>query len=79
MHLLWCRSIRVFCITHTYTHQKKNGPHQKLKLGQVLAIQMDYEITLGNLDLRTLRATIHSYFGEILYQENILVTFIYEK
>ncbi|AET01025.1 DNA-directed RNA polymerase subunit beta [Medicago truncatula] len=58
----------------------KNGPHLKLKSGQVITIQMDSVIIRSaNPYLATPEATIHSHYGEILYQGDILVTFIYEK
>ncbi|KAL5067361.1 hypothetical protein RYX36_018248 [Vicia faba] len=58
----------------------KNGPHLKLKSGQVITVQMDYVIIrLANPYLATPEATIHDHYGEILSQGDILVTFIYEK
>nr|YP_002456463.1 RNA polymerase beta' subunit [Trifolium subterraneum]ACF20543.1 RNA polymerase beta' subunit [Trifolium subterraneum] len=60
--------------------QMKNGPHLKLKSGQVLTVQMDSVIIRSaNPYLATPGATIHGHYGEILYQGDILVTFLYEK
>nr|AWT40569.1 RNA polymerase beta' subunit [Cercis chuniana] len=56
----------------------KNGPH--LKSGQVLIVQMDsVVIRSANAYLATPGATVHGHYGEILYEGDILVTFIYEK
>nr|YP_010566775.1 RNA polymerase beta subunit [Medicago rigiduloides]UZC32418.1 RNA polymerase beta subunit [Medicago rigiduloides] len=58
----------------------KNGPHLKLKSGQVITVQMDSVIIRSaNPYLATPGATIHGHYGEILYQGDILVTFLYEK
>lgn len=60
--------------------QTKNGPHLKLKSGQVLTVQMDSVIIRSaNPYLATPGATIHGHYGEILFEGDILVTFIYEK
>nr|YP_010389602.1 RNA polymerase beta'' subunit [Chesneya acaulis]UPT34346.1 RNA polymerase beta'' subunit [Chesneya acaulis] len=60
--------------------QMKNGPHLKLKSGQVLTVQMDSVIIRSaNPYLATPGATIHGHYGEILYEGDILTTFIYEK
>nr|YP_009141491.1 RNA polymerase beta' subunit [Lathyrus tingitanus]AIL56017.1 RNA polymerase beta' subunit [Lathyrus tingitanus] len=60
--------------------QMKNGPHLKLKSGQVITVQMDSVIIRSaNPYLATPGATIHGHYGEILSQGDILVTFIYEK
>nr|BDB16019.1 RNA polymerase beta'' subunit [Onobrychis gaubae] len=60
--------------------QTKNGPQQKLKSGQVLTVQKDSVIIRSaNPYLATPGATIHGDYGEILYEGDILVTFIYEK
>nr|AIJ28281.1 RNA polymerase beta' subunit [Trifolium pratense] len=60
--------------------QMKNGPHLKLKSGQVLTVQMDSVIIrAANPYLATPGATIHGHYGEILFQGDILVTFLYEK
>nr|YP_010143552.1 RNA polymerase beta'' subunit [Halimodendron halodendron]QQL04759.1 RNA polymerase beta'' subunit [Halimodendron halodendron] len=60
--------------------QTKNGPHLKLKSGQVLTVQMDSVIIRSaNPYLATPGATIHGHYGEILYEGDIFVTFIYEK
>nr|YP_009486618.1 RNA polymerase beta' subunit [Bauhinia binata]AWB12841.1 RNA polymerase beta' subunit [Bauhinia binata] len=56
----------------------KNGPH--LKSGQVLIVQMDsVVIRSAHPYLATPGATVHGHYGEILYEGDILVTFIYEK
>nr|YP_010864085.1 RNA polymerase beta'' subunit [Indigofera atropurpurea]YP_010864334.1 RNA polymerase beta'' subunit [Indigofera cassioides]WGS97233.1 RNA polymerase beta'' subunit [Indigofera atropurpurea]WGS97482.1 RNA polymerase beta'' subunit [Indigofera cassioides] len=58
--------------------QTKNGPH--LKSGQILTVQMDSVIIRSaNPYLATPGATVHGHYGEILYEGDILVTFIYEK
>ncbi|KAE9612441.1 putative DNA-directed RNA polymerase [Lupinus albus] len=58
--------------------QIKNGPH--LKSGQVLSVQMDsVVIRSGTHHLATSGVTAHGHYGEILYEGDILVTFIYEK
>nr|BEG71824.1 RNA polymerase beta'' subunit [Astragalus iranicus] len=60
--------------------QTKNGPHFKLKSGQVLTVQKDSVIIRSAKPyLATPGATIHGHYGEILYEGDILVTFIYEK
>ncbi|CAI8612219.1 unnamed protein product [Vicia faba] len=65
---------------HGTIPKMKNGPHLKLKSGQVITVQMDSVIIrLANPYLATPEATIHGHYGEILSQGDILVTFIYEK
>nr|YP_010832391.1 RNA polymerase beta'' subunit [Astragalus pallasii]WFG51828.1 RNA polymerase beta'' subunit [Astragalus pallasii] len=60
--------------------QTKNGPHLKLKSGQVLTVEKDSVIIRSAKPyLATPGATIHGHYGEILYEGDILVTFIYEK
>nr|YP_009141350.1 RNA polymerase beta' subunit [Lathyrus inconspicuus]AIL55876.1 RNA polymerase beta' subunit [Lathyrus inconspicuus] len=60
--------------------QMQNGPHQKLKSGQVITVQMDSVIIRSaNPYLATPEATIHGHYGQIRSQGDILVTFIYEK
>nr|YP_009968478.1 RNA polymerase beta'' subunit [Galega officinalis]QMX77682.1 RNA polymerase beta'' subunit [Galega officinalis] len=60
--------------------QMKNGPDLKLKSGQVLTVQTDSVIIRSaNPYLATPGATIHGHYGEILYEGDIFVTFIYEK
>nr|YP_010832543.1 RNA polymerase beta'' subunit [Astragalus lithophilus]WFG52132.1 RNA polymerase beta'' subunit [Astragalus lithophilus] len=60
--------------------QTKNGPHLKLKSGQVITVQKDSVIIRSAKPyLATPGATIHGHYGEILYEGDILVTFIYEK
>nr|QWY88612.1 RNA polymerase beta'' subunit [Lovoa swynnertonii] len=56
----------------------KNGPH--LKSGQVLIVQVDSVVLRSaNPYLATPGATVHGHYGEILYEGDTLVTFIYEK
>nr|ATL60812.1 RNA polymerase beta'' subunit [Isertia laevis] len=56
----------------------KNGPH--LKSGQVIFVQVDsVVIRSARPYLATPGATVHGHYGEILYEGDILVTFIYEK
>nr|QHB74937.1 RNA polymerase beta' subunit [Brunellia trianae] len=56
----------------------KNGPH--LKSGQVIIVQIDsVVIRLAKPYLATPGATVHGHYGEILYEGDTLVTFIYEK
>nr|YP_010129345.1 RNA polymerase beta'' subunit [Heynea velutina]QPZ48570.1 RNA polymerase beta'' subunit [Heynea velutina]QPZ48653.1 RNA polymerase beta'' subunit [Heynea velutina] len=56
----------------------KNGPH--LKSGQVLIVQVDsVVIRSAKPYLATPGATVHRHYGEILYEGDTLVTFIYEK
>nr|YP_009572687.1 RNA polymerase beta' subunit [Seguieria aculeata]QBE88401.1 RNA polymerase beta' subunit [Seguieria aculeata] len=56
----------------------KNGPH--LKSGQVLIVQFDsVVIRSAKPYLATPGATVHGHYGEIIYEGDTLVTFIYEK
>nr|YP_009307034.1 RNA polymerase subunit beta'' [Ludwigia octovalvis]AOR53527.1 RNA polymerase subunit beta'' [Ludwigia octovalvis] len=56
----------------------KNGPH--LRSGQVLIVQLDsVVIRSAKPYLATPGATVHGHYGEILYDGDTLVTFIYEK
>nr|YP_010398108.1 RNA polymerase beta'' subunit [Perrottetia racemosa]UQK92918.1 RNA polymerase beta'' subunit [Perrottetia racemosa] len=56
----------------------KNGPH--LKSGQVLIVQVNsVVIRSAKPYLATPGATVHGHYGELLYEGNTLVTFIYEK
>nr|QXI86315.1 RNA polymerase beta'' subunit [Gentiana producta] len=56
----------------------KNGP--QLKSGQVICVQGDSVIIRSAKPyLATPGATIHSHYGEIFYEGDTLVTFIYEK
>nr|YP_010507459.1 RNA polymerase beta'' subunit [Vincetoxicum pingtaoanum]UXG54586.1 RNA polymerase beta'' subunit [Vincetoxicum pingtaoanum] len=56
----------------------KNGPH--LKSGQVIFVQADsVVIRSAKPYLATPGATVHGHYGEILYEGDTLVTFIYEK
>nr|WED07261.1 RNA polymerase beta'' subunit [Eryngium foetidum]WQT72907.1 RNA polymerase beta'' subunit [Eryngium foetidum] len=56
----------------------KNGPH--LKSGQVIIVQVDsVVIRSAKPYLATPGATVHGDYGEILYEGDTLVTFIYEK
>jgi DNA-directed RNA polymerase subunit beta' len=56
----------------------KNEP--RLKSGQVLIVHADSVILrLAKPYLTTPGATVHGHYGEILYEGDTLVTFIYEK
>nr|YP_010169612.1 RNA polymerase beta'' subunit [Swertia nervosa]QRZ59433.1 RNA polymerase beta'' subunit [Swertia nervosa] len=56
----------------------KNRPHQKS--GQVLLVQGDYVVIRSAKPyLATPGATVHGHYGEIFYERDTLVTFIYEK
>nr|QNU07874.1 RNA polymerase beta'' subunit [Rumex nepalensis] len=56
----------------------KNGPH--VKAGQVLIVQVDsVVIRAAKPYLATPGATVHGHYGEIVYEGDTLVTFIYEK
>nr|YP_010489435.1 RNA polymerase beta'' subunit [Bistorta emodi]UWM10904.1 RNA polymerase beta'' subunit [Bistorta emodi] len=56
----------------------KKGPH--LKAGQVLMVQVDsIVIRAAKPYLATPGATVHGHYGEIIYEGDTLVTFIYEK
>nr|YP_010698990.1 RNA polymerase beta'' subunit [Euphorbia helioscopia]QJQ26625.1 RNA polymerase beta'' subunit [Euphorbia helioscopia]WCH61488.1 RNA polymerase beta'' subunit [Euphorbia helioscopia] len=56
----------------------KRGPH--LKSGQVIIVHIDsVVIRSAKPYLATPGATVHGHYGEILYEGDTLVTFIYEK
>nr|YP_010207167.1 RNA polymerase beta'' subunit [Vatica xishuangbannaensis]UAX24116.1 RNA polymerase beta'' subunit [Vatica xishuangbannaensis] len=56
----------------------KNGPY--LKSGQVLIVQVDsVVIRSAKTFLATPGATVHGHYGEIVYEGDTLVTFLYEK
>nr|YP_010629454.1 RNA polymerase beta'' subunit [Begonia meyeri-johannis]WBN96410.1 RNA polymerase beta'' subunit [Begonia meyeri-johannis] len=56
----------------------KSGPH--LKSGQILIVQVDsVVIRSAKPYLATSGATVHLHYGEIIYEGDTLVTFIYEK
>nr|YP_009466317.1 RNA polymerase beta' subunit [Genlisea filiformis]AUN28372.1 RNA polymerase beta' subunit [Genlisea filiformis] len=56
----------------------KNGP--RLKSGQILLVEVDsVVIRLAKPYLATPGATVHGHYGEILYEGDPLITFIYEK
>nr|YP_010461183.1 RNA polymerase beta'' subunit [Titanotrichum oldhamii]UUF92113.1 RNA polymerase beta'' subunit [Titanotrichum oldhamii] len=56
----------------------KNAPH--LKSGQVILVQVDsVVIRPAKPYLATPGATVHGHYGEILYEGDTLITFIYEK
>nr|YP_009460168.1 RNA polymerase beta' subunit [Dalbergia hainanensis]YP_009863484.1 RNA polymerase beta'' subunit [Dalbergia odorifera]AUT81306.1 RNA polymerase beta' subunit [Dalbergia hainanensis]QHD47279.1 RNA polymerase beta' subunit [Dalbergia odorifera]QKD77537.1 RNA polymerase beta'' subunit [Dalbergia odorifera]QOU11197.1 RNA polymerase beta'' subunit [Dalbergia odorifera] len=58
--------------------QTKSRLH--LKSGQVLIVQIDSVlIRSANTYLATPGATVHGHYGEILFEGDVLVTFIYEK
>nr|YP_010898694.1 RNA polymerase beta'' subunit [Ripogonum discolor]YP_010898778.1 RNA polymerase beta'' subunit [Ripogonum elseyanum]WHM49957.1 RNA polymerase beta'' subunit [Ripogonum discolor]WHM50041.1 RNA polymerase beta'' subunit [Ripogonum elseyanum] len=57
----------------------KYGPHIK-KSGQILIVHVDsLVIRSAKPYLATPGATVHGHYGEILYEGETLVTFIYEK
>nr|AEZ01417.1 RNA polymerase beta' subunit [Japonolirion osense] len=57
----------------------KYGPHIK-KSGQILIVHVDsLVIRSAKPYLATPGATVHGHYGEILYEGDTLVTFIYEK
>ncbi|KAK1549071.1 hypothetical protein Q3G72_023610 [Acer saccharum] len=59
-------------------HSATNGPH--LKSGQVLIVQAgSVVIRSAKPYLATPGATVHGHYGEILYEGDTLITFIYEK
>nr|YP_009771497.1 RNA polymerase beta'' subunit [Poecilanthe parviflora]QIT02282.1 RNA polymerase beta'' subunit [Poecilanthe parviflora]QVX30326.1 RNA polymerase beta'' subunit [Poecilanthe parviflora] len=71
-------SLGQFICENVCIAQTKNGLH--LKSGQILIVQMDsVVIRSANLYLATPGATVHGHYGEILYEGDILITFIYEK
>nr|YP_010046287.1 RNA polymerase beta'' subunit [Acanthus ilicifolius]QJW33639.1 RNA polymerase beta'' subunit [Acanthus ebracteatus]QPG86492.1 RNA polymerase beta'' subunit [Acanthus ilicifolius]QYB20522.1 RNA polymerase beta'' subunit [Acanthus ilicifolius] len=56
----------------------KSAPH--LKAGQVILVQVDsVVIRSAKPYLATPGTTVHGHYGEILYQGDTLITFIYEK
>nr|UDN41041.1 RNA polymerase beta'' subunit [Myrsine divaricata] len=56
----------------------KNGPH--LKSGQVLIVQVDFVVIRSAKPyLATPGATVRGHYGEIFYEGDTLITFIYEK
>nr|YP_010146401.1 RNA polymerase beta'' subunit [Lagotis brevituba]QQO99333.1 RNA polymerase beta'' subunit [Lagotis brevituba] len=56
----------------------KNAPH--LKSGQVILVQFDsVVIRSAKPYLATPGATVHGHYGQILYEGDTLITFIYEK
>nr|YP_010449908.1 RNA polymerase beta'' subunit [Strychnos nux-vomica]UTU96622.1 RNA polymerase beta'' subunit [Strychnos nux-vomica] len=56
----------------------KNGPH--LKSGQVIFVQVDsVVIRSAKPYLAIPGATVHGHYGEIIYEGDTLVTFLYEK
>nr|YP_010940621.1 RNA polymerase beta'' subunit [Bistorta ochotensis]WLS49795.1 RNA polymerase beta'' subunit [Bistorta ochotensis] len=56
----------------------KKGPHPKA--GQVLIVQVDsIVIRAAKPYLATRGTTVHGHYGEIVYEGDTLVTFIYEK
>nr|YP_010934609.1 RNA polymerase beta'' subunit [Veronica anagallis-aquatica]AKZ23938.1 RNA polymerase beta'' subunit [Veronica americana]WKV26524.1 RNA polymerase beta'' subunit [Veronica anagallis-aquatica] len=56
----------------------KNAPH--LKSGQVILVQVDsIVIRSAKPYLATPGATVHGHYGQILYEGDTLITFIYEK
>nr|YP_010699341.1 RNA polymerase beta'' subunit [Marmoritis complanata]WCH62012.1 RNA polymerase beta'' subunit [Marmoritis complanata] len=58
----------------------KNASHLKLKSGQVILVQVDsVVIRSAKPYLATPGATVHGHYGEVLYEGDTLITFIYEK
>nr|YP_010121554.1 RNA polymerase beta'' subunit [Pinguicula alpina]QRE78584.1 RNA polymerase beta'' subunit [Pinguicula alpina] len=56
----------------------KNAPH--LKSGQIILVEVDsIVIRSAKPYLATPGATVHGHYGEILYEGDTLITFIYEK
>nr|YP_010125861.1 RNA polymerase beta'' subunit [Chrysojasminum fruticans]QIV67340.1 RNA polymerase beta'' subunit [Chrysojasminum fruticans] len=56
----------------------KNAPH--LKSGQVILVQVDsVVIRSAKPYLATPGTTVHGHYGEILYEGDTLITFLYEK
>ncbi|KAJ0091375.1 hypothetical protein Patl1_12437 [Pistacia atlantica] len=56
----------------------KNGP--RLKSGQVLIVQVDSVVIRSTKPyLATPGATVHGHYGEMFYEGDTLVRFIYEK
>nr|YP_011001061.1 RNA polymerase beta'' subunit [Arachis lutescens]WPN85896.1 RNA polymerase beta'' subunit [Arachis lutescens] len=73
-------SLGQFICENVCLSQTKNGLELKLKSGQVLIVKMDsILIRSANTYLATPGATVHGHFGEIFFEGDILVTFIYEK
>lgn len=71
-------SLGQFICENVCIAQTKNGRH--LKSGQIITVQMDsVVIRSAKPYLATPGATVHGHYGEILYEGDILVTFIYEK
>nr|AKR81093.1 RNA polymerase beta' subunit [Pentastemona sumatrana] len=89
-HLNWCFLRRDYCEeTSTIISLGqficenvclfKYGPHIK-ESGQILIVHLDYlVIRSAKPYLATPGATVHGHYGEILYEGDTLVTFIYEK
>ncbi|KAL4301331.1 hypothetical protein AHAS_Ahas17G0290200 [Arachis hypogaea] len=73
-------SLGQFICENVCLSQTKNGLELKLKSGQVLIVKMgSILIRSANTYLATPGATVHGHFGEIFFEGDILVTFIYEK
>nr|QVX28740.1 RNA polymerase beta'' subunit [Poiretia bahiana] len=71
-------SLGQFICENVCLTQIKNGLH--LKSGQVVIVQIDSVlIRSANTYLATPGATVHGHYGEILFEGDVLVTFIYEK
>nr|YP_009772169.1 RNA polymerase beta'' subunit [Zornia diphylla]QIT03037.1 RNA polymerase beta'' subunit [Zornia diphylla] len=71
-------SLGQFICENVCLTQMKNGLH--LKSGQVVIVQIDSVlIRSANTYLATPGATVHGHYGEILFEGDVLVTFIYEK
>nr|YP_009769178.1 RNA polymerase beta'' subunit [Clitoria ternatea]QIS99879.1 RNA polymerase beta'' subunit [Clitoria ternatea] len=71
-------SLGQFIFENVCIVQTKNAPY--LKSGQVITVQMDsVVIRLANPYLATPETTVHGHYGEIFYEGDVVVTFIYEK
>nr|YP_010513378.1 RNA polymerase beta'' subunit [Clitoria mariana]UXL84949.1 RNA polymerase beta'' subunit [Clitoria mariana] len=71
-------SLGQFIFENVCIVQTKNAPY--LKSGQVITVQMDsVVIRLANPYLATPGTTVHGHYGEIFYEGDVVVTFIYEK
>lgn len=82
LHLNGCQKISTIMSPGQFICENiciaKNAPH--LKSGQVILVQVDSAVIRSAKPyLATLGATVHGHYGEILYQGDTLITFIYEK
>jgi DNA-directed RNA polymerase subunit beta' len=82
LHLNGCQKISTIMSLGQFICENiciaKNAPH--LKSGQVILVQVDSAVIRSAKPyLATPGATVHGHYGEILYQGDTLITFIYEK